>query len=134
MLNCLIHLSLSFVFFAEPPIILNCTKIINNTYLEYGAVSEKDHVKLMCNMSGSKPLNVSWRYGSKVWNQEYLKLPSINRKDAGTYEIRVKSGGMCNETAKQNMTLEVYCKFAKLENCIFLTTSPANRFHNRHAF
>lgn len=99
-----------FFFSIEPPQINNCSIISKS--MTNGAVIEGDQVIVICNISGSEPLSITWTKGKQVWNERILKFQPVSRNDSGTYDIDVRAsdGGVCNHTAKANVTFDVYCK------------------------
>jgi uncharacterized protein (DUF779 family) len=97
-------------FLPEPANITSC-EISRKTKINDAVVVEGEKVTLMCNISGSKPLYISWTNGTEVWNNASLIFESVNRRDYGTYSMTVNNGEECNKTDKANLTLNVYCKY-----------------------
>jgi hypothetical protein len=103
----------------EPPKITDCKTSSNSKIND--AVIEGGKVALMCDISGSEPLYTSWTNETNEWNQKTLIFEAINRRNAGTYNIKVKSGEVCNKTAKANFTLNVYCKYSFHGCCMIVS-------------
>jgi hypothetical protein len=80
-------------------------------------VIEGERVTLMCNISGSEPLDISWTNGKQVWNQPSLTFESVNRRDAGTYNMTVNNGEECNKTDTTSLILNVNCEYNTYDSC-----------------
>ncbi|XP_031571252.1 uncharacterized protein LOC116305473 isoform X3 [Actinia tenebrosa] len=100
------------VYVKEPPKIHWCK--INEATTTNSTVVEGSKVSMICQISGSEPMNVTWIRLNALpplrWNERNLTFSAISREEGGWYRMYVNNGEECKTTANATLRVNVNYK------------------------